>query len=149
MKWKDIDNQRCSVARTLSIIGDRWTLLVLRDCFLGIRRFEQFQERLGVTRQVLSDRLRRLVDHGILSREPYQDRPPRHEYRLTPKGRDLYPVMLSLLAWGDKHMSDEFGPPLELYDRNTGRRVHPQVTVAEDVRPVRWGEIVAKRRGEE
>ena len=148
MKWKDIDNQRCSVARALSIIGDRWTLLVLRDCFLGIRRFEQFQERLGVTRQVLSDRLRRLVDQGILSREPYQDRPLRHEYRLTAKGRDLYPVMLSLLAWGDKHMCDESGPPLELYDRNTGRRVQPQVTVAEDARPVRWGEIVAKRREE-
>lgn len=148
MKWKDIDNQRCSVARTLSVIGDRWTLLVLRDSFLGIRRFEQFQERLGVTRQVLSERLRRLVEHGILSREPYQDRPPRHEYRLTAKGRDLYPVMLSLLAWGDKHMADESGPPLELYDRSTGRRVHPHVTVADDARPIRWGEIVAKRRGE-
>ena len=148
MRWKDIDNQRCSVARTLSIIGDRWTLLVLRDCFLGVRRFEQFQERLGVTRQVLSERLRRLVEHGVLSRELYQDRPPRHEYRLTAKGRDLYPVMLSLMAWGDKHLDDGSGPPLELYDRNTGRRVRPQVTVAEDARPVRWGEIVARRRGE-
>ena len=148
MKWKDIDAQRCSVARTLSIIGDRWTLLLLRDCFLGIRRFEQFQERLGVTRQILSDRLRRLVEQGVLSRELYQERPPRHEYRLTAKGRDLYPVMLSIMAWGDKHMTDETGPPLELYDRNTGRRVQPQVTVSEDARPVRWGEIVAKRRGE-
>ncbi len=82
---------RCSVARTVSVIGDRWTLLILRDCFLRVRRFEEFQERLGITRHVLADRLRKLVKAGVLRKVAYQARPRRYEYRLTDKGLDLHP----------------------------------------------------------
>jgi DNA-binding HxlR family transcriptional regulator len=100
MRWRDIGRTTCSVARTLAAVGDRWTLLVLRDTFLGIRRFEDFHADLGATRHRLADRLRTLVAHGVLERVPYQRRPPRFEYRLTEKGRDLYPVIVSPTRWG-------------------------------------------------
>src|SRR5215468_6701997 len=99
MRWADVGDLSCSVARTLSVVGDRWTLLVLRDAFLGIRRFESFQA-VGLSRHRLADRLRRLVGAGVLERVRYQERSPRYEYRLTEKGRDLYPVIVSLLHWG-------------------------------------------------
>src|SRR5207249_8142736 len=102
MRWQDIGDMTCSVARALSVVGDRWTLLVLRDAFLGVRRFEDFHTDLGTTRHRLADRLRKLVDHGVLERVPYADRPRRFEYRLTEKGRDLYPVVVSLTRWGDR-----------------------------------------------
>ena len=101
----------CSVARTLSIIGDRWTLLVLRDAFLRTRRFEDFQRQLGVTRHLLADRLRKLVAAGILEKVRYQEKPTRYEYRLTEKGLELHPVIVSMLRWGDRWMADEHGPP--------------------------------------
>ena len=112
MRWQDIDQQPCSVARSLAIIGDNWTLLVLRDCFLGVRRFDDFQQRLGVTRHVLSDRLRKLTEGGILDKVVYQQRPVRHEYRLTSMGRDLYPVIVHLAQWGDQYLADDHGAPL-------------------------------------
>ncbi len=128
MRWSDIGGQTCSIARTLSVIGDRWTLLVLREAFLRTRRFEDFQAHLGATRHVLADRLQKLVDHGILERVQYQERPPRAEYKLTQKGRDLYPVIVSLLGWGDRWMADEAGPPIELVHRNCGHRMVPVPT---------------------
>ena len=97
------DNQVCSVARALEAIGDRWTMLVIRDAFVGVRRFDEFQQRLGIARNVLTDRLSRLVEDGILERHRYQERPPRFEYRLTDKGVDLFPVLVSLMKWGDRH----------------------------------------------
>src|ERR1700741_4381584 len=103
MRWNKLENEACSVARTVSVIGDRWTLLVLRDCFLRVRRFEEFQASLGITRHVLADRLGKLVKAGVLRKEPYQKRPRRYEYRLTDKGRDLYPVMMAIVHWGDTH----------------------------------------------
>ncbi|MBA3981381.1 MAG: transcriptional regulator [Alcanivorax sp.] len=112
MRWQDIDQHPCSVARTLAIIGDNWTLLVLRDCFLGVRRFDQFQQRLGVTRHVLSDRLRKLLDGGIVEKVAYQQRPLREEYRLTEKGRALYPVIVHLAQWGDKYLPHPLGAPV-------------------------------------
>ncbi len=99
MKWDDIGEQPCSIARTLSIMGDRWTMLILRNCFLGTRRFDDFQSHLGVTRHVLSERLKRLVEHDILVKTPYVDRQERFEYRLTEKGMELYPVLLSMANW--------------------------------------------------
>lgn len=105
MKWSELDQQRCSVARAVSVIGDRWTLLVLRDCFLGLRRFEDFQQQLGIARPVLAERLRKLVDAGVLKKVAYQQAPVRHEYRLTAKGLDLHPVMMTLVHWGDVHMA--------------------------------------------
>src|SRR5919112_1114607 len=97
------DSQHCSIARALEVLGDRWTLLVIRDAFLGLRRFDDFQRDLGIARNVLADRLGRLVDEGILERHAYQERPERFEYRLTEKGADLWPVLISLMKWGDRH----------------------------------------------
>jgi DNA-binding HxlR family transcriptional regulator len=125
VRWDEIGGVPCSVARTLSVIGDRWTLLVLRDAFLRVRRFEDFQRRLGVTRHLLAGRLRKLVDGGILEKVRYQDKPARYEYRLTEKGRDIYPVIVSLLRWGDRWMVDEAGPPLKLVHKKCGHRMHP------------------------
>ncbi len=120
MRWQDIHTLDCTIARTLSVIGDRWTLLILRDAFLGIRRFESFQGSLGMTRHRLADRLAKLVKHGVLRRERYQDRPPRYEYRLTEKGIDLYAVIVSIAGWGDKHMAGRHGPPVERIHRACG-----------------------------
>jgi DNA-binding HxlR family transcriptional regulator len=117
------DNQVCSVARALEAIGDRWTMLVIRDAFHGVRRFDDFQERLGVARNVLSDRLSRLVDEGILEKRLYQERPARYEYRLTPKGVDLFPVLVSLMKWGDRHAPEPGGPPMVILHRGCGGEV--------------------------
>lgn len=104
MKWDDLGEDWCPVARAMSVIGDRWTLLILRDCFLGKSRFEEFQTSLGITRHLLSDRLKRLVEQGILEKNPYSEHPPRFDYRLTNKGKDLAPVLLGLRLWGRTHM---------------------------------------------
>jgi DNA-binding HxlR family transcriptional regulator len=104
MKWEDLSEDWCPVARAMSVIGDRWTLLIVRDCFLGKSRFEEFQKSLGVTRHVLSDRLRSLVEAGVLERNAYSNRPPRFDYRLTDKGKDLAPVLLGLRLWGRTHL---------------------------------------------
>ncbi|HJO20101.1 MAG TPA: helix-turn-helix domain-containing protein, partial [Acidimicrobiales bacterium] len=93
---------RCSIARTLEAVGDRWTLLILRDLFRGVRRFERLHGDLGIARNLLTDRLRRLEEAGVVQRVPYQERPVRHEYRLTAKGRDLSPALVALMAWGDR-----------------------------------------------
>lgn len=103
-RWDDLTNNWCPVARALSVIGDRWTLLIVRDCFLGKSRFEQFQHSLGVTRHVLADRLKRLVAAGVLERNAYSLKPPRYDYVLTPKGRDFAPALVGLKDWGKKHM---------------------------------------------
>jgi DNA-binding HxlR family transcriptional regulator len=116
------DNQVCSIARTLGVIGDRWTLLVIRDAFMGVRRFEDFQQSLGIARNVLTDRLGRLTDEGILRRNLYQDRPPRYEYRLTRKGVDLWPVIITTLKWGDRYLADE-GSPLLILHRDCGGEI--------------------------
>ncbi len=111
--------QNCSIARSLELIGERWTILIIRDAFLGIRRFDQFQERLGIARNVLQARLERLVDAGIMRRERYQERPPRYEYRLTAKGVDLWPVVIALLKWGDRHAAPA-GPPVVIEHAGCG-----------------------------
>lgn len=112
----------CSVARTLEAIGDRWTVLILREAFWGARRFETFQGNLGIARNVLSDRLRRLVDHGILRRVPLSEAGKRAEYRLTAKGGDLFRVLVVLMQWGDRWTHDG-DPPVRLVARNNGRPV--------------------------
>ncbi len=112
MRWSDLADQNCSVARSVAVIGDRWTLLILRDCFLGVRRFEAFERRLGISRGIIAERLKTLVEEGVLRREPYQDRPVRHEYRLTEKGLALHPVIMAIVHWGDVHYAGDDGPPL-------------------------------------
>lgn len=103
-KWDDLATDWCPVARALSVIGDRWTLLIVRDCFLGKSRFEQFQTSLGITRHLLSGRLKQLVAEGVLEKNPYQAQPVRYDYWLTDKGRDFAPAMVGLKDWGKKHM---------------------------------------------
>jgi DNA-binding HxlR family transcriptional regulator len=105
----DYSKQSCAIAATLEVIGDPWTLLVIRDAFNGVRRFEQWQERLGVARNVLAARLKTLVRHGVLEPQAYSERPPRHEYVLTRKGKDLYAVLLTMHGWGAKHLYGEAG----------------------------------------
>jgi DNA-binding HxlR family transcriptional regulator len=109
MLKRDYEGQNCSIARALEIVGERWTLLIVRDAFLGLRRFDQFQESLGIARNVLTDRLNRLVEEGILERVRYSERPERYEYRLTGKGRELNIALTALRQWGDKHLSEK--PP--------------------------------------
>ncbi|WP_341235542.1 helix-turn-helix domain-containing protein [uncultured Sulfitobacter sp.] len=125
MKWNDLHKEACPVARGLSVIGDRWTMLVLRDCFLGIRRFEPMQERLGITRHVLADRLRKLEAAGVLRREAYQERPLRHEYRLTDRGKALYPVLVTLIDWANTHVPPNGEASVSLLSRKTGDPIAP------------------------
>jgi DNA-binding HxlR family transcriptional regulator len=140
------DRSRCSVAGTLGVVGEKWSLLVLREAFLGVRRFADFQRVLGAPKAVLSDRLTTLVAQGVLDRVPYQaeGERQRHEYRLTAKGRDLYPTLVALMQWGDTYLADG-PPPLELQHRDCGAAVHLELTCeaghtlagAREVRPVR------------
>jgi DNA-binding HxlR family transcriptional regulator len=119
MLGSDYGTQNCSIARTLELVGERWTFLVLRDVFLGIRRFDALQRDLGVARNVLAARLERLVGEGILAKVPYSERPLRHEYRLTDKGIDLWPVVVELLRWGDRYAAPE-GPPIVIRHKGCG-----------------------------
>jgi len=128
MRWNEINTMTCSVARTLSVVGDRWTMLIVRDAFLGIRRFDGLRDDLGMTPHRLSDRLRKLVRAGILARIEYQQRPRRFEYRLTEKGIDLYPLIVAMIAWGDRWMAGAAGAPVELVHRRCGHAINPQLT---------------------
>jgi DNA-binding HxlR family transcriptional regulator len=131
MRWSKLEHEACSVARTISVIGDRWTLLILRDCFLRVRRFEDFQARLGVTRPILASRLRKLVKQFVLARVPYQQRPLRYEYRLTEKGLDLYPIVMSIVHWGDVHMAGKKGRPLLHEHMTCGKTFDPIVVCSQ------------------
>jgi DNA-binding HxlR family transcriptional regulator len=142
----DYDTAGCTIAATLAIVGEKWTFLVLREAFNGVRRFDDMQRRTGMPRQVLSNRLARLVGDGLLRKAPYQDegQRPRSEYRLTEKGIELYPVMVALLGWGDKYVAEAGGPPVELTHRDCGSPVQLQLACsaghvlgsARDVTPV-------------
>jgi DNA-binding HxlR family transcriptional regulator len=110
--------------------------MILRDAFLGLRRFEDFQRDLGTTRHRLADRLKKLVRHGVLERRRYQEHPDRFEYRLTEKGRDLYPVIVSLTRWGDRWMAGKNGPPIELVHKSCGRHAMPSLHCPQCGEPV-------------
>jgi DNA-binding HxlR family transcriptional regulator len=120
MLKRDYPTQYCPVASTLEVIGERWTLLIVRDVFLGIRRFDDLQRDLGVARNILQVRLERLVEEGILVKRPYQERPLRSEYRLTEKGADLWPVLVAMLQWGDRHAFGGEERPMILQHRGCG-----------------------------
>ena len=142
MRWSELGGERCSIARTVSVIGDRWTLLILRDCFLRVRRFEEFESRLGITRHILADRLKKLVAEGVLKKVAYQDRPLRYEYRLTQKGLDLYPVLMSIVHWGDLYTSGKAGRPMLHEHLTCGHQFDPVLICSEcgekvDAREVR------------
>ncbi len=115
------DTQNCSIARSLEVVGERWSLLLVRDLMLGYHRFDELQERLGIARNVLAARLDRLAEEGVIERRLYQERPARHEYHLTEKGRDLWPVIVGLLSWGDRYLVQS--PPVLLEHRGCGGAV--------------------------
>jgi DNA-binding HxlR family transcriptional regulator len=128
----DYDTANCNIAAALAVVGEKWTFFVLREAFNGIRRFDDMQRRTGAPRQVLSNRLARLVDDGILRKVPYQEpgQRPRSEYRLTEKGIDLFPVIAALLAWGDKHAGSAAGPSVQLTHRDCGAPVQLELICA-------------------
>ncbi|MFN8216162.1 MAG: helix-turn-helix domain-containing protein [Solirubrobacterales bacterium] len=144
MLRNDYPGQICSVAKSLEVIGERWSLLIVRDVMNGNRRFGEMQESLGIARNVLSARLQRLVDEGILERRAYQASPPRHEYFLTEKGLDLWPALIALLHWGDRYSAGPEGPPRLIVHKQCGGEVNDrgvctscgQVLTARDARQV-------------
>jgi DNA-binding HxlR family transcriptional regulator len=131
MRWSELSEAHCSVARSVAVIGDRWTLMILRDCFLGIRRFDDFEKRLGISRSIIADRLKTLVDEGVLRKDAYQDRPLRHEYRLTEKGLALHPLLMAIVHWGDTYYAGEAGPPLLHRHKACGCDFAPVTTCSE------------------
>ena len=142
MRAAELAEENCSIARPASLLGDRWTLVILRQAFSGIKRYEDFQTSLGISRSLLSERLGKLVDAGILRREPYKDAiRTRERYRLTEMGLDLYPVLMALREWGDRYMAED-GPPINVRHRHCGGepRIH--------LRCDRCGEEVGPRHAE-
>lgn len=123
MLGNDYKTQTCSIAGALEVVGERWSLLIVRNLFLGLRRFDQIQANLGIARNVLQARLERLIEQGVVERRLYQERPPRYEYRLTEKGIDLWPVVTSLMQWGDRHTPPPGGPAVVIEHRGCGGRV--------------------------
>jgi len=138
MLKRDYEGQVCSIARSLELVGDRWTLLIVRDLVFGRSRFDEFLASLGVATNVLTDRLNRLVDEGIAERVRYSERPERFEYRLTAKGRELGLVLLALMQWGDRHVSEK--PPRIARRRSDRSRVSVAL-VAADGSPVKPGDL--------
>lgn len=131
MKRTSFARWPCSIARTVDLIGDWWTPLVLREAFYGVRRFDDFQESLGIGRNILTERLNRLVDQHLLERRKYQDRPVRYEYFLTDKGKDFYPVLAAMVAWGDRWLDRGKGAPVLLRHRSCGKVTHASVVCSE------------------
>ena len=125
--------ETCTIGRAMEILGEKWTIVVLREVFNGLRRFEDMRVRTGIPRQVLANRLAMLVDNGVLRREPYQEpgARARHEYRLTAKGFDLYPVLIAVAAWGDRYLAEPEGPPLAFVHRDCGAAVRVDLRCAE------------------
>lgn len=125
------------------MIGDRWTMLILRECFFGIRRFDRMHERLGITRHVLAGRLRKLEADGVLRREPYQEKPVRFEYRLTDKGKSLYPVLVTLIDWANAHVPAQSGSAVTLLSRETQHAIEPKLIDARTGSEITLGTVRA------
>jgi DNA-binding HxlR family transcriptional regulator len=139
---RDYEGQNCSIARALEVVGERWTLLIIRDAFLGLRRFDEFQESLGISRNILTDRLNKLVDEGIFDRIPYGTRSDRYDYKLTKKGLDLHVALVGLRQWGDRYLCDK---PPTIARRTRDRKLLVAALVLKEVEtvPVTDAEFVA------
>lgn len=135
----------CSVQATLQLVGDRWSMLVLRESFHGVKRFDALQRNLGIARNILASRLQMLVAAGILERKRYQERPERFEYRLTRKGADLWPALIALMEWGDRYLADD-GGPLELIHKGCGHTIVPQMTCPDCGEPLTAYDVIAQPR---
>ncbi|HET6811999.1 MAG TPA: helix-turn-helix domain-containing protein [Acidimicrobiales bacterium] len=127
MERKSFADMHCSVAQCLEVVGEWWSLLIIRDVFLGVTRFDQFQERLGISRNILQQRLNHLVEADVLKKVPYSEHPPRYDYRLTAQGRDLWPVLTAMRQWGDRYAAPD-GPPLHVVHKACGRVSHAVMT---------------------
>lgn len=134
MDWLSLDTQNCPVQRTLELVGEKWSLLIIREAVNGIRKFDDFRDHLAMSEAVLADRLKKLVAAGILETRPY--RPPgertRNEYRLTGKGWDMWPIVMALMQWGDKHAADPRGPLLDVRHAECGAEVRVIVECSRD-----------------
>lgn len=139
---KSFAEMHCSVAQCLEVVGEWWSMLILRDAFLGVTRFDQFHERLGISRNILNQRLGHLVEAGVLVKVPYSDHPPRYDYRLTDKGRDLWPVLTTMRQWGDKHAAPD-GPPLEVMHKGCGEISDAVLTCSSCGEPISAREVRA------
>ncbi|MFT7246097.1 MAG: DNA-binding HxlR family transcriptional regulator [Candidatus Azotimanducaceae bacterium] len=142
MKLKSFDHLNCSLAQTLSVVGEHWTMLIIRDVFFGLRRFDQFQKSLGIARNVLSDRLKKLVEAGILEKS---EGPGHREYRLTKKGLALQPIMIAMTHWGDEFMPHPDGTRIKFIDRKDGKPIMTSGVYATDGRKLKPKEVKAKR----
>jgi DNA-binding HxlR family transcriptional regulator len=129
MERKSFSEMDCSVAQCLEVVGEWWSMLIVRDTFMGVTRFEDFQRRLGISRNILRERLGTLVEAGVLERIPYSEHPPRYDYKLTQKGKDLWPVLTAMRQWGDQYAAPS-GPPIELVHRSCGQTTHAELTCA-------------------
>jgi DNA-binding HxlR family transcriptional regulator len=136
----------CTIARSLEVVGERWTLLIVRDALLGLRRFDQFQESLGVASNILSKRLERLCEEGLLERRAYQERPPRYEYVLTEKGDSIAPAVIMLMKWGDRYYAGEQGPPRLTIHRGCGGEVDHRLRCARCGELVEFSELLVEPR---
>ena len=136
----------CTIGRAMDILGEKWTVVVLREVFNGVRRFDDMRVRNGIPRQVLTNRLARLVEAGVLRREPYREPGSRvrHEYRLTEKGFDLYPVMIAVSEWGNRYLSDPQGPPLAFAHRDCGAPIHTELHCAEGHRVADYRQVAPR-----
>ena len=143
----DYSKETCSVAGALSVVGDPWTMIILRDAFAGVRRFDDWQARLGVARNVLAARLKSLVAFGVMETRLYSERPPRHEYVLTAKGRDLLPVLLTLKAWGDRYVYGACGTPIPLI-HSCGAELQPRLVCDACGKPVTGTDLRPAERNE-
>src|SRR4051794_4094118 len=132
----DFAAMHCSIARTLDVVGESWSPLLVRDLYLGVDRFDDLVRDLGISRALLARRLDRLVEHGVVEREAYQDRPVRHRYRLTEAGRALVPVLMAVMAWGDRFAAANGGPPMRLHHRSCAAGFTPTVCCSECGEPV-------------
>jgi DNA-binding HxlR family transcriptional regulator len=137
----DLAAMHCSIARAVDVVGESWTPLLVRDLYLGVDRFDDLVRDLGISRALLARRLDRLVEHGIVEREAYQDRPVRHRYRLTDAGQALVPVLMAMMAWGDRWATPAGGPPMRLRHETCGAQFTPTVCCSDCGRPIEPGEV--------
>jgi DNA-binding HxlR family transcriptional regulator len=144
MLRNDYENQACSIAGALEVVGERWSLLIVRDVLLGVRRFDELQAHLGIARNVLQARLSRLVEQGVLEKRLYQERPQRFEYLLTEKGLDLWPTIVSLMQWGDRYATPAGGPAVLIEHKGCGGRLDAHRICTRCGEPVEVREAAAK-----
>jgi DNA-binding HxlR family transcriptional regulator len=144
MKRTNFDDMKCSIASTLNLIGEWWTPLILRDILMGIRRFEPLLNHLGISRNILTDRLQGLVDNEILERRLYQQNPERYEYVLTERGVDLFPIIAAVMAWGDKWLSED-GVPTELIHQECGKVAKAKVVCSKCGKELKLKQVRARR----